>query len=65
MKCEVCSTPSEGCDKIEASIDNRESIHGGAFRDLSGMKFGKWTVMGWVRTDAHGSVYKWRSEVPL
>ena len=62
MKYEVCSTPSEGCDKIEASIDDRESIHGGAFRDLSGMRFGKWTVEEWVRTDAHGSVYKCRCE---
>ena len=65
--------PSEGCDKIGTSIDemvaqelldheDRESIHGGAFRDLSGMRFGRWTVEEWVRTDAHGSVYRCRCD---
>lgn len=73
MKYEVCSRGADTRDNNLADIDYavaleleeheaRESIHGGAFRDLTGRRFGRWTVLGWVRTDAHGSVYRCRCD---
>lgn len=69
MKQSVCSRGADTRDNNIEDLDldvaieleeheDRESIHGGAFRDLSGRRFGRWTVIDWLRTDAHGSIYR-------
>lgn len=36
--------------------------HGAAFKDLTSRTYGRWRVLEWVGTDAHGSLYRCRCQ---
>ena len=42
----------------QMGIENTDIPHGPTFKDLTGMQFGKWRVLRYVKSTPHGSLYE-------